>query len=463
MSDTNTRRSKNQRKDRENPRDVRGTIPYIWNFLVAFGIPAIIFGLLADEVKQSYSNTKATAKAYRSTIETDTVAAYSAFLEAHPTGRRAEDVTKRKALAIIRDFKTMEKVVYELAKQADNISAYRIYLTLYKEGHSVQSAGEQLIRLQGDIDDFNEARSTDTIAAYDIYLGTHAHGKYVYEVHYRRRILESNVLDDEAYSTATEADVTYMYRAYLMAFPEGRHRDKVEEQIDRLQVDAEAYREAKIEDTITAYDRYLRAHPDGKYVAEIQELRQELEALVKEGAAYKFATEIDDKEAYRAFILMYPNGPHSDAAKKRLEHLVADDSAFSIAQSSGKPEAYDAYLISYPDGKHSKDARRARSEAQNQKMDELAYSHAREIDSLRSYMAYIMHYPSGRFLKQAKEEVERLQRVAVDIDGGGNKTEGEAVLFEERQLVLGSVQYLGHRTNVYVVGRVRERLPGAVA
>lgn len=388
----------------------------IWNYLVAFGVPALILSLIANGLTESVSTIQGRAKAYRNAITVDTVAAYSTFLDTHPTGRRANEAEGRKALAVLRDFETMDHEIYTLAQNADSIAAYTIYLKLYRAGASNRNAQENIRRLQADQQAFEAARSNNTIASYDDYLRAPSPGQRVFEARYWRQIRESQMIDNEAYLTALDDNEPVSYRSYLMAFPHGHYKHEVEESLRILESDYAAYIEASNERTIAACDRYLKTYKAGRYASEIEDLKRYLEAALKELAAYKFATEIDDIPAYRAFLVNYPNGEHADAAKRRFVQLEADDLAFSAAKSIGTVGAYKQYLSTYPDGRHRKEASLAKDTSERRRLDDLAYSHARELNTQQSFLAYIMHYPEGRHLEEARADVSRLRKLAA---GGG--------------------------------------------
>jgi len=71
--------------------------------------------------------------------------------------------------------------------------------------------------------------------------------------------------DDEAWVRALEKDTLAGYREYLEAFPEGRHKDEAQAQIDAY--DNKAWARAEQRNTIAGYEDYLAAWPEGLHAS----------------------------------------------------------------------------------------------------------------------------------------------------------------------------------------------------
>jgi len=75
--------------------------------------------------------------------------------------------------------------------------------------------------------------------------------------------------DDEAWVKALETDTVEGYRAYLAAFPNGRHKEDAQRLINEF--DEEAWKLADERNTIAGYEDYLESWPEGLHVTEARE------------------------------------------------------------------------------------------------------------------------------------------------------------------------------------------------
>jgi formylglycine-generating enzyme required for sulfatase activity len=175
--------------------------------------------------------------------------------------------------------------------------------------------------------------------------------------------------DDEAWVKALETDTLEGYRAYLAAFPNGRHVEDAQRLINEF--DDKAWAVAEERYTIAGYEDYLEAWPEGLHANEAREriaaIKAEEEARRKnaeeaarqEAAAWKSAAETNTIPAYEGYLSKFPSGKNAPEAQSRIDRLratQADEAAWTVAKTSNTADAYQQYLTSFPQGAHVAEA-----------------------------------------------------------------------------------------------------------
>ncbi len=175
--------------------------------------------------------------------------------------------------------------------------------------------------------------------------------------------------DDEAWVRALEIDTLESYRDYLEAFPDGRHKDEAQEEINKY--DERAWQQTQDRNTLAAYEDYLEAWPEGLYASQAREKIAELKAAAEaraKDAAERAAQEAGDWEdaarentieSYERYLAKHPAGRNSEEARRRIEALqqaAADEAAWAEAKASGRASSYEQYLASFPQGAHVAEA-----------------------------------------------------------------------------------------------------------
>lgn len=178
--------------------------------------------------------------------------------------------------------------------------------------------------------------------------------------------------DNEAWVRALEADTLEAYREYLELFPEGRHAEDAQAEIDTY--DEADWARALQRDTIPGYEDYLADWPEGLHAEEaraIIETRQQAaadaaaraeELARQEAADWARATELNTVASYQAYLDKHPGGPNASEARRLMEAIqraAADDAAFAQAEALHTSAAYDQYLQSFPQGRHAMAAQAA--------------------------------------------------------------------------------------------------------
>ena len=182
--------------------------------------------------------------------------------------------------------------------------------------------------------------------------------------------------DDLAWVKALETDTVEGYRAYLAAFPNGRHVEDAQRLLNEF--DEEAWKLADERDTIQGYEDYLESWPEGLHATEardrIAKIKAEEEARRKnaqeaarqEAAAWKTAAEANTIPSYEGYLSKFPTGKNAPEAQTRIERLradearrqasAADETAWRAATATNTADAYQQYLTSYPQGAHVPEA-----------------------------------------------------------------------------------------------------------
>ena len=182
--------------------------------------------------------------------------------------------------------------------------------------------------------------------------------------------------DDLAWVQALETDTVEGYRAYLAAFPNGRHIEDAQRLLNEF--DEEAWVLADERDTIEGYENYLESWPEGLHATEardrIAKMKAEEEARRKnaeeaarqEAAAWKTAAQANTIPSYEGYLAKFPTGKNASEAQTRIARLraeaarqqasAADEAAWNAANATATAGAYQQYLTSFPQGAHVPEA-----------------------------------------------------------------------------------------------------------
>lgn len=182
--------------------------------------------------------------------------------------------------------------------------------------------------------------------------------------------------DEDAWEQAVRTDTAAGFRAYLEAFPRGRHARSARDQLALM--DEDAWEAARSAGDLAAFEDYLAAFPDGRYVVEAR-ARAEVQRAAEAAA-----------EAER------------QAARQR------DDAAFERARVDGSDGALDAYLADFPGGAHVAEALDLKAANDRERRDRAAWAAALESGERAAFSAYLEAFPQGRFVAEALAAVDRL-------------------------------------------------------
>ncbi len=171
--------------------------------------------------------------------------------------------------------------------------------------------------------------------------------------------------DDAAWVTALEKDTLEGYREYLTLFPDGKHKDDAQAEIDAY--DNKAWSIAEQRGTISGYEDYLDAWPEGLHASQarerIAEMKAKAEAIAKDAAErarqdtadWERAARENTVDSYGRYLTKHPAGKHIRDAERRIAYLKrteADTNAWNQAKAANRAESYTQYLDSFPQGNY---------------------------------------------------------------------------------------------------------------
>ncbi len=188
--------------------------------------------------------------------------------------------------------------------------------------------------------------------------------------------------DEQAWIDALEKDTLQGYREYLEAFPNGRYKEKAQEEINAY--DNKAWENAERRNTIAGYEEYLANWPEGLHAPKAKERIAEMKAAIeaarkdaaeraaREARAWEVAEQGNSIQSYQDYLGQYPSGKNAPTAQERIARMQAEmaaaeasaieEAAWSSAKSSNTVAGYETYLSSYPSGKYAPLAKAALEE-----------------------------------------------------------------------------------------------------
>ena len=188
--------------------------------------------------------------------------------------------------------------------------------------------------------------------------------------------------DDAAWVRALEKDTLEGYREYLESFPDGKHSDAAQAEIDAY--DNRAWATAEGRNTIAGYEDYLAAWEphDGQYVSKARERiaemkaaaeaarkdaaeraeaarREAAERALRETRDWQTAAQTNTVQSYQQYLSQHPGGPNAPEAQTRVDRMqasAAETAAWNAAKTANTASAYQSYLSSYPQGSYAAQA-----------------------------------------------------------------------------------------------------------
>ena len=176
--------------------------------------------------------------------------------------------------------------------------------------------------------------------------------------------------DDEAWVKALEKDTLEGYREYLTLFPNGKHKDAAQAEIDKY--DNKAWEIAEQRQTLAGYEDYLESWPEGLHASKarekIAEIKARAEALAKDAAEraaqdaahWDAAALANTVDSYGRYLAQQPRGKWVAEAQNRITQLqaaqaaaaasAADQQAWNAAKAANRADSYQQYITSYPQG-----------------------------------------------------------------------------------------------------------------
>jgi chemotaxis protein histidine kinase CheA len=336
--------------------------------------------------------------AWQRATEANTVAAYEAFLRAHPASAHAPQARARLA---------------ELAQQAAEAAQQRadeyrdLYETFFADGRidererrqlqakqrDTKLTDAQVRQIEAEVEQAWHAEAQETAAERE---------RQARETEAERQKKEFEAEEDAVWQTAQQADKDGFYYAYLKKYPAGRYVAQAKQRHGQLIEQAWAKAEAAQAEEAEKL-RLEKAAEELK----LQKEKEEAEAAERERQA-------EEAEKLRLAQM------ETDRQKKAAEEAEAEeDTVWRAAQQAGSEAAYFDYTRRYPYGRYFNQAndqiRRIRAEreaqARQRYLEEAEYRFGlakaqRDAELLRDLVA---RYPESPVVPQAQALLAELE------------------------------------------------------
>jgi serine/threonine-protein kinase PpkA len=243
--------------------------------------------------------------------------------------------------------------------------------------------------------------------------------------------------DDSAFRQAEMVNTEQSYTIYFKSFPQGRHASESQTRITAFQANKPLPKpEIKSEQPQTSLKPTApvqQAAPEASKQADINR---------EDNLAFQQAEIAGTKQAYSNYLKIYPSGVHVADAKAKItvldeqdtqktkaqaeEENRREDQAFHLAENTRTVQAYKTYLITYPNGRHSSDAK-ARISA----FEEAAAANDRIRVALNTLSMKLVNIPGGTFMMGSDK-------------GGGDEKPAHAVtvsVFQMSETEITQTQY----------------------
>ncbi|MBV9493187.1 MAG: protein kinase [Acidobacteria bacterium] len=164
----------------------------------------------------------AEARAFTAAFQAETEEAWDAFLASWKDSSRAPEARMRRKEAKRRARHAADDAEFATARERDTIASWNLYLAAHPAGLHRAEAWDRLGELQRAVaerepGDWDAAWENGTSAAWDEYLSRHAESMRATDA---RRWRE----ECAEFEMAARINTPTMWRAFLKAWPEGRHR-----------------------------------------------------------------------------------------------------------------------------------------------------------------------------------------------------------------------------------------------
>lgn len=175
--------------------------------------------------------------------------------------------------------------------------------------------------------------------------------------------------DDAAWIKALEKDTLEGYHEYLATFPDGKHSDDAQAEIDAY--DNRAWAKSESRNTIAGYEDYLTAWEEGLHASKARERIAEMKAAAeaarkdaaeraaREARDWQMAAQTNTVQSYQGYLTKHSGGPNAPEAQARIDRMqtnAADTNAWNAAKSANTSSAYQLYLNSFPQGTYAAQA-----------------------------------------------------------------------------------------------------------
>ena len=191
----------------------------------------------------------------------DTEEAWAAYLERWPHDSHAQTATER-----LEDARVREATAYSVALEAKSSAAWQAYLDEFPDS----SRSAQAERYRREQLAYEEARAVDTVAAWGIFLLNFPEGLRDHDAHERlewlekaeeRRALARQAIVEGDFNAAFEKGTVAAWDEYLATYPDAPRR----EEALRARQEASEYELAASMNTKTMWRAFVKAWPEGRH------------------------------------------------------------------------------------------------------------------------------------------------------------------------------------------------------
>lgn len=155
------------------------------------------------------------------------------------------------------------------------------------------------------------------------------------------------------------------------------------------------YVQAKTNQTPIGEPLRVEGHKNGQFVFHLKK---------DETRDWTAAQEANTLAAYENFLLVYPEGRHTEEART-IVAAMRDDAAWHDAQTSNTITSYDRYLQQYRQGRYRRmaiDAQKAIEEAD-------AWQRAAQRNTISAYRDFQFNYSESKYYNEAETRIQQLQ------------------------------------------------------
>lgn len=294
--------------------------------------------------------------AWNKAEEGNSIESYNEYITVYdkrPPAYRGQYVDEAK----LRIRELQDKFDWDKAVSENTMESYKTYLSKYDvstssyRGSYISEAIEAIKRLtlqsmphthpvdplKNETEDWEKAVRADNIEAYKCYISKYEPlgGKYVVDA---KNAIE-RLLEEKVWSEALNNDNFVGYNKYVTIYQNknSKHLVEAEQKLNQLKkdlaciidnitqetTDDKEWGKACKANTITAYRLYL-SNFDGQNISQkgkyVDEANKRINSLMDE-ACWADAVKQDTREAYQNYLKQYPNGHHCDEVKRILNPI----------------------------------------------------------------------------------------------------------------------------------------------
>lgn len=302
-----------------------------------------------DPVGQADEAAARERELWRESRETDTVAAYNAYLAEYPEGAFAKEA--RAAIeGFERDPERIEAALDLRVAERQQIQRDLVLLDYDTRGvEGIFGPGSRSAIRRWQRENGFEATGFLTAVQIDALSEMAATRRAEQEEEERQREREREREDRAYWEDIGRGQDEAGLRAYLERFPDGEFSQVAKARLAEIEAerDREAWERAEAQDTKAAYRRYLEDHEDGEFAGRARSRLNELiesDAEAADEAAWNEAREADTPQAYARYLERFPDGAYSQRATRRQAELTGDEEVKDEAPTEAEAREAEAAL-----------------------------------------------------------------------------------------------------------------------